>query len=84
MESDYKRKQQSFRLRADVIDRLKEKAVRANRSLNNYVESVLISSLEESIPNTLTFTAIDEAKKGNYAGSIDTSSTDAMIRSIDS
>ena len=36
------RKPASFRLRADLLERLKSNAVRENRTLNNYVESVLL------------------------------------------
>ena len=36
------RKPISFRFKEDVIVRLKERAALANRSLNNYVESVLL------------------------------------------
>ncbi|MCH3992840.1 MAG: hypothetical protein LKH27_00040 [Prevotella sp.] len=36
------RKSTSFRLRTDVLEILKKKAVLANRTLNNYVESLLI------------------------------------------
>ena len=36
------RKPASFRLRADLLERLKINAVRENRTLNNYVESVLL------------------------------------------
>ena len=36
------RKSASFRLRADLLEKLKSNAVRENRTLNNYVESVLL------------------------------------------
>ena len=36
------RKQTAFRLRKDLLERLKIEARKENRSLNNYVESVLM------------------------------------------
>ena len=36
------RKPASFRLRADLLEGLKRKAEQENRTLNNYVESVLL------------------------------------------
>ncbi len=37
---------------------------------------------EERKPNKLTMAAIEEAKSGKYAGVIDTSSVEAMVKSI--
>ena len=37
------KKQTAFRLNGDLLERLKAKARRENRSLNNYVERVLMS-----------------------------------------
>ncbi|MCM1141888.1 MAG: toxin-antitoxin system protein [Muribaculum sp.] len=75
------RKPTMFRLRTDLIDRLKMAARRENRSLNNYVESVLMDVVY-SEPNEETCEAIEAVKRGEYAGVIDTSSLDAMIKSI--
>ena len=38
------RKQTAFRLRKDLLERLKIAARKENRSLNNYVESVLMDA----------------------------------------
>ena len=38
------KKNQSFRLSVELIDRLKQLAKRQNRSLNNYVETVLLDA----------------------------------------
>ena len=56
------RKPISFRLREDVIARLKQRAALANYSLNNYVESVLLDDVYDE-PNEVTKAAIEEAKK---------------------
>lgn len=54
------RKPASFRLRADLLERLKKNAVRENRTLNNYVESVLLDIAYDK-PNEVTKAAILEA-----------------------
>lgn len=54
------RKPASFRLRADLLERLKKNAVRENRTLNNYVESVLLDIAYDE-PNEVTKAAILEA-----------------------
>ena len=57
------RKPISFRLREDVIARLKQRAALANRSLNNYVESVLLDVVYNE-PNEVTKAAIEEVMSG--------------------
>lgn len=59
------RKPVSFRLKADLIEELKIKAARTNRSLNNYVESVLLDDVYNE-PNEVTKAAIEEAKNRQY------------------
>ena len=65
------RKQTSFRLREDLLQILQEQAKKANRSLNNFVESTLMDAMY-SEPNEETVAAIKEARSGKYAGVIDT------------
>lgn len=76
------RKQTSFRLREDLLKVLQEEAKKANRSLNNYVESMLMDAVY-SEPNEETKAAIKEACAGKYAGIIDTSSLEALIKSCE-
>ena len=76
------RKQTSFRLREDLLKVLQENAKRANRSLNNYVENMLLDAVY-SEPNEDTKAAIEEARAGKYAGTIDTSSMEAFIKSCE-
>jgi hypothetical protein len=57
------RKPASFRLRADLLEMLRRNAVRENRTLNNYVESVLLDYVFNE-PNETTKAAIMEAKSG--------------------
>ena len=76
------RKQTSFRLREDLLKVLQEEAKKANRSLNNFVESTLMDAMY-SEPNEDTITAINEARTGKFAGTIDTSSMEAFIKSCE-
>lgn len=76
------RKQTSFRLREDLLKVLQEEAKRTNRSLNNFVESMLMDAVY-SEPNEETKAAIEEARTGKFAGTIDTSSMEAFIKSCE-
>lgn len=76
------KKQTAFRFSEDLLNRLKQEAKKANRSLNNYVECVLLDSVYHE-PNNETIEAINEAKAGKYAGIADTSSLDAFIKSCE-
>lgn len=76
------RKQTSFRLREDLLKVLQEEARKANRSLNNFVESTLMEAMY-SVPNEETKAAIEEARAEKYAGTIDTSSMEAFIKSCE-
>lgn len=55
------RKQTSFRLREDLLQILQEQAKKANRSLNNFVESTLMDAVYTE-PNMETIEAIKEAR----------------------
>ena len=44
MDIAIEKKNQSFRLSVDLIERLKRIAKRQNRSLNNYVETLLLDA----------------------------------------
>ena len=57
------RRPASFRLRADLLEQLKKNALRENRTLNNYVESVLLDIVYHE-PNAVTRAAIEEAISG--------------------
>lgn len=76
------RKQTSFRLREDLLQVLQEQAKKANRSLNNFVESTLMDAVY-SESNEETIAAIEEARSGKSAGTIDASSFDAFMKSLD-
>lgn len=87
------RKSASIRLRTDLIDKLKEKAMASNRSFNNLVESILMSAVavndknlyypySDNIPNEETAKAIRESMQGIGVSDVDTSSREAMLQSL--
>ena len=82
METRGVRQPTAFRLNKELLSRLKEEAKKANRSLNNYVECILMDSLYNE-PNEETIEAIKEAQSGKYAGVIDTSSVEAFWKSVE-
>lgn len=83
METALPRKATMFRLPADLVDRLKDMARREHRSLNNFVECVLLD-VAYNEPNETTRAAIAEAKSGRLreVPPVDTSSVDAMFKSM--
>lgn len=64
------KKPTAFRLNADLVARLKVLAKKDNRSLNNYVENVLMS-VAYNEPNETTKTAIREAKENKNLEAFD-------------
>lgn len=77
------RKNQSFRLPVDLIDRLKQLAQRHNSSLNHYVETLLLDAARHE-PNEVTLAAMREAESGMLrdAPALDLSSIEAMEKSM--
>ena len=55
--------QTAFRLDQELIKRLKMKAKKDNRSLNNYVETILMDVVYDE-PNDETVAAIEEVRSG--------------------
>ena len=83
MEAIVQKKATMFRLNVDLIERLKELAKREHRSLNNFVECVLLD-VAYNEPNDNTQAAIEEARSGKLrdVDTVDTSSVDAMFKSM--
>lgn len=83
MEAIVQKKATMFRLNVDLVDRLKELAKREHRSLNNYVECLLLDAAYNE-PNEITKAAIEEAKSGKLRNMppVDTSSVEAMFESM--
>ncbi len=63
METTIIRRPTSFRLREDLLDGLRRNAKRENRTLNNYVESILLDIVCRE-PNDVTKAAMEEAMSG--------------------
>lgn len=81
MEAIIGRKQTAFRLSTDLLDKLKEAAVRENRSLNNYVESVLMDVVYNR-PNPITLRAMQEAKQKDDLETLDTDNLESLIEAL--
>ena len=81
MELSVEKKAHVFRLPTHLLDKLKELAQKDRRSLNNYVEGILLDAVYHE-PNNTTLAAMKEAMDGKTEGPIDTTSVDAMIKSM--
>ena len=62
--------QTAFRLDEELLNRLKIKAKKENRSLNNYVETKLMEVAYDE-PNEETIAAINEVKSGKKLEKLD-------------
>ena len=83
METTIIRRPTSFRLRADLLDGLRRNAKRENRTLNNYVESILLDIVYHE-PNEVTKAAIEEAMaRKNYPSEELYSSAAEMFKALD-
>lgn len=83
MDIAIEKKNQSFRLSVDLIERLKQLAKRQNRSLNNFVECVLLDAAYCK-PNATTLAAMKEVESGALRDkpALDLSSIEAMEKSM--
>lgn len=75
------RKQTAFRLSTSLLNKLREAAERENRSLNNYVESVLMDAVFSN-PNKLTLAAMKEARENRNLETLDVNNLDSLIASL--
>lgn len=77
------KKNQSFRLSVDLIERLMRLAKLENRSLNNYVETLLLDAAYHQ-PNETTLAAMREAENGDNRNvqPLDLTSIQAMEKSM--
>ena len=84
MEAVTQKKATMFRLDVNLVERLKELAQQQHRSLNNLVECILLDIAYRE-PNEATKAAMEEARSGKLRNTppIDTSSVDAMLKSMD-
>lgn len=70
-----------FRFDSDLVEALKAAAKREHRSLNKFVETLLMKVMYAE-PNEDTKAAIEEPRSGKSAGTIDTSSFEAFMKSV--
>ena len=75
------RKQTSFRLNSELIDNLRKEAKRHNRSLNNFVESILMAFMAER-PNDITLTAMEEAENSDNLETLDLDNFRSFVDSL--
>jgi hypothetical protein len=71
----------SIRIDANILAQIREEAKAEHRSLSNYLETLLYRWGYRPY-NKETKQACDEARKGEHAGTINTSSDDAFLSSI--
>ena len=75
------RKQTAFRLSTSLLKMLREAADRENRSLNNYVESVLMDAVSSN-PNKMTLAAMKEARENRDLETLDADNLESVIASL--
>ena len=78
---DVPKKQTAFRFSEDLLRRLKIRARKENRSLNNYVEKVLMDVVYDE-PNEETKSAIKEAKENKDLETLDLKKFKEFVASL--
>jgi len=81
METAIPRTQTAFRLSNELLRRLKIEARKQNRSLNNYVESVLMDAVYR-VPNRETLAAMEEARDEKILETINLENLEGFIDSL--
>jgi len=75
------KKQTAFRFNEELIERLRAKANKEHRSLNNYVEKVL-TEIAFDEPNEETIKAIEEAKEEKNLSTLDLKKFKEFVASL--
>lgn len=81
MELKAEKKQASFRLNANLLDKLKKEARKSNRSLSNYVECILMENVCNE-PNETTLAAMEEAECSQNLETLDIDNLKDYINSL--
>ena len=81
METAIPRTQTAFRLSNELLRRLKIEARKQNRSMNNYVESVLMDAVYR-VPNRETLAAMEEAREEKNLETINLENLEGLIDSL--
>ncbi len=71
-----------FRLNADLLNRLKKQAKKENRSLNNYVETILFDAVYRE-PNEETLAAMKEVESGVELETVDMTNFETFQKSLE-
>lgn len=75
------RKQTAFRLRKDLLEKLKKEAAKENRSINNYVETILLDAVYRE-PNEETLAAVREVESDTELETLDMDNFDEYVSSL--
>ena len=75
------KKQTAFRFSEDLLERLKDRARKDNRSLNNYVEKILMEAVYDE-PNEEMVAAMKEAKEGKGLETLDLAKFKEFVASL--
>lgn len=75
------RTQTAFRLSDELLKRLKLEARKQNRSLNNFVESVLMDAVYRT-PNNETLATMEEARESRNLETINLDNLEGFIESL--
>ncbi|MDE7127477.1 MAG: type II toxin-antitoxin system HicB family antitoxin [Bacteroidales bacterium] len=81
MEATITRTQTAFRLSTELLKRLKTEARKQNRSLNNFVESVLMDAVYRT-PNAQTMAAVKEVREDKNLETINLDNLEGFIESL--
>ena len=81
METTITRTQTAFRLSTELLKRLKVEARKQNRSLNNFVESVLMDAVYRT-PNATAMAAVKEAREDKNLETINLDNLEEFIESL--
>jgi len=81
METTITRTQTAFRLSTELLKRLKVEARKQNRSLNNFVESLLMDAVYRT-PNATTAAAVKEAREDKNLETIKLDNLEEFIESL--
>ena len=81
MEATIVRTQTAFRLSNELLKRLKIEARKQNRSLNTFVESVLMDAVYRT-PNAKTMAAVKEARENDNLETINLDNLEGFIDSL--
>ena len=81
METTITRTQTAFRLSTELLKILKTEARKQNRSLNNFVESVLMDAVYRT-PNAQTMAAVKEAREDKNLETINLDNLEGFIESL--